>query len=678
VDVGITVTGGIAGAITIDPSEIFAGVQKGASIPSENVEVTNDGTTVNVRFETVILNRSGGGGSIAPGNYIISPSFINIASGNSASFLVDLNVPAATPVGDYFGPVRFYRDANNNSTLDGGEDSIDYGVNVEVAPVIDHIRMTADTLSSSMGSPIFVTLTAEDIGNNKIDGFMLDVTVDVKEVAPIGVIPQSWILSTNDGPQGADTSVVEIFGGVGNFTVDSLEPETLKINVIGGHTVVGGPLNLQFLPNAMGSGAVGFAIIGPNRVPTTGPGTNVWVAAIDGNGQVVTTGYNQLVDFTITVGSAAVTPANHTFMTADNGQFQVSISDGTAEMVTLKAQESPSGFSKTFDIDFVGVDHYEVFGPDNSTGLTFAKQGLAMPFTLRAADSSNNIIRSYNKTANFVTGDANAFLSDGSPIQFVDGIAEIILNNNVNPDTIIFDIQEVGAPGIASGNITANFEATDSDAPEIVRVEMDTPWIVHIYFNEDVDSVTAGVEGNYTGVFRAVDKVCWYGDNVTLNLSGVLPTDLGSTFSVTINGVQDTTGNAMVSVSSSTITVPDVDFQGSSGDTTNDWFEVQVSKSNPAAGETVHVTIYHKNICGYLTGDNNQNKNSSVGTVNIVYSGTTLILNGSQPGTADLSSGRAEFDITVAASPPTGSFTISANGGSPNVTTSTTATVMFP
>ena len=52
-----------------------------------------------------------------------------------------------------------------------------------------------------------------------------------------------------------------MFDGIGNFTVDAQEPETLTIT-LSGVTAVGSPLNLEFDPAASAGAATGIAILG--------------------------------------------------------------------------------------------------------------------------------------------------------------------------------------------------------------------------------------------------------------------------------------------------------------------------------------------------------------------------------------------------------------------------------
>ena len=133
----------------------------------------------------------------------------------------------------------------------------------------------------------------------------------------------------------------------------------------------------------------------------------------------------------------------------------------------------------------------------------------------------------------------------------------------------------------------------------------------------------------------------------------------------------------------SDIAIPNADFQGAdsadgkSSGLVFDWFVVQPSKSNPSAGETIRVTVYHKNVCGTLTGTNNDNKNQSPGTISItsIISTPSAYLT-SYPSDIDMSSGKAEFDLTLRSDLSSGaSFNINVAYGT--MTTGTT-TISIP
>ena len=62
--------------------------------------------------------------------------------------------------------------------------------------------------------------------------------------------------------------------------------------------------------------------------------------------------------------------------------------------------------------------------------------------------------------------------------------------------------------------ITVDFE-TSNKPPEVMEVVAENPWVIRVYFNEDVTSTTAQDKNNYTitGTSWAgqIGKVCWYG-----------------------------------------------------------------------------------------------------------------------------------------------------------------------
>jgi hypothetical protein len=399
-------------------------------------------------------------------------------------------------------------------------------------------------------------------------------------------------------------------------------------------------------------------------------GASVWVAAVDTNGRVVTDYYGTTVNFNVTTGTPTFEPSSYMLSASDNGQFQVVVKNSTAEMVTFNVLDGTYN-SPDFDIIFTGVTQYLVDGLAGNQTFNTGAGETQIKFIIQAADAGGFFVRSYNKTATFSSG-GSSYLTGGSSVEFHDGVAEIVLNSG-GAGSDSFSIVEDTVPWSATGSITVDFTSADSVAPEVIRAEMDTPWIIHLYFDEDLDSATAGVEGNYTGIPGAtVDKVCWYGDNVTLHLSAI-PTS--SPFTVTIDGVQDQaspTKNTMSSYVTDNITVPDLDYTGGPAGGGTDWFEIQVSDTSPSVGDTVHVTVYHKNVCGYLTGSNNVNKNTTVGTVSISYTGQAS-LDGTEPSSVNLSSGQADFDVKI---DTPGTVTISASGS--GVTTSEIATLNIP
>ena len=84
---------------------------------------------------------------------------------------------------------------------------------------------------STMGSPIFVKLEAHTIAHALVDNFNDNVTLQAVESSN-GKLHDSWVLSYNGKPSGPDTNIVSMYNGVGAFTVDALEPETLTLSII--------------------------------------------------------------------------------------------------------------------------------------------------------------------------------------------------------------------------------------------------------------------------------------------------------------------------------------------------------------------------------------------------------------------------------------------------------------
>jgi hypothetical protein len=260
----------------------------------------------------------------------------------------------------------------------------------------------------------------------------------------------------------------------------------------------------------------------------------------------------------------------------------------------------------------------------------------------------------------------------------VDGKAEFYIEDSEYED-VQFVIKDTQNPGIASDATTVSFKAEDSAAPEVLRVEADTPWIVHIYFNENIDTTNAMNKSNYSGVGN-IHTVCWYEDNVTLHLENRL--DLGSTQSLTIKGftsmgditIKDSNNNYIPSDVTKSFTVPAVDYQGQAFPN-SDWLEIQAAPTSvpPDSSQTVGITLYQKNACGYLTGSNAVNRTMDVGNVTITYAHDK---NGSYSGPTlvSLSGGMVQFTITVdLEAGETMSITASGGGASSNVPAVVTA-----
>jgi len=107
----------------------------------------------------------------------------------------------------------------------------------------------------------------------------------------------------------------------------------------------------------------------------------------------------------------------------------------------------------------------------------------------------------------------------------------------------------------------------------------------------------------------------------------------GSTVSFTVEGATDAGVNAIRDTAGNTVqagditksfVVPAIDSQGQ-GLGGSDWFEIQLSSSTLNNGVEVTATVYHKNACGYLTGDNRTRNattySAGAGTANVTFGG---------------------------------------------------------
>ena len=671
VTVGLTVTSGGSTTLSVTPSAINPSGNAGSSATQQTVTVSNSAaSSARVKVEKENLVKSGGGAIISYSNITVSPASFSIPASGSHDFTIDISIPSDKADGLYGGMLTFYDDANSNSTKDTGEASADVTVGLTVTTAsADHIAITSTETSSQMGSPVFVTLTAHDANCDIVSSYETSVTITVSESSN-GQIDNSWLLSVQDRVTagGASTGTVGMAQGKGYFSVDALEPETITIGTSGIDN--DGTLDIEFTPKA-GATLSSFAIDGPSFAITgdsADAGAVFWVSPVDSNGNVITES-NPPASATLTLLPAGSTmtkvqgggvfsgvgPYTYTFVAADDGLARFRLNKSTPGEVTLS--ETGGTGSNTYGVTFEGVSKFLVFSSGGSiAGTTFSSIGLprSKTFTIKAALSNNQTVTNYNGSVTWVRQCETGTTSDqssASSITFSNGTANFFVTTD-EYETVMFKVEDTQDSTINTGTITLNFESTDSTGPEVTKVVAETPWLIHIYFSEDVDSTNALLPSNYTGV-GTIDKVCWYGDNVTLHLNTKL--DLGSATVLTILGATNASTNAIKDSDNNTIqagdvdmsfSVPNVDYQGAALGG-SDWFELQPSDDSPSAGQQIKITVLHKNACGYLTGNNAVNATtpaSGSSTATITFGGTASV---SGPSSVALSGGGATFTFTV-------------------------------
>ncbi len=675
----VTAFPGGGGSLTASPTSISKSVLAGSSMTTQSISIQNNGNaSATVKVAKQDLQTSGATSTISKTSLVVSPTSSVITTNTSGNFNVDLNVPAGTTSGTYYGHVTFFEDSNGNDTLDAGEASEDVNLTITVTSggSVDHISITSVDATSAMGTPIFVTLKAHDSSHNLVSTYSTSVTMTVSESGG-GQLPESWNVSPNGGPGGASTFSVGMANGKGYFTVDAQEPETLTLQTSGISS--DGAVNLVFTASANTSAINSFAVGGPTKAVTgsgTSDGAFVWVSAIDSNGKVKTnytgTANLNIVDptsntttLTVKDGAGTLTGNNYTFHADDKGEAIFQLKDTAAE--TVSVSETGTG-SNTYSVAFAGATKFLLSsggGPFATTFSTVGGTNQSITFDIKATLSNNEEVTSYNGTATWNRasetkidgngGDTDSSTATPASISFTNGAGSFSLSNT-EYEEVIFTLTDTG---MTSGNITVDFENSDSNAPQITEVVVENPWLIHIYFSEELDATTAGNENFYdigSGLGSGIDKVCWYGDDVTLHLANRLT--LGGAVNVTVNGVKGSDNNT-INETKSSISVPDVDHQGAAIGGA-DWFEVQPSTATPSNGTEVTVTVYHKNACGYLRGSNATNATTTAagsGSASISYGGTV-----SGDSTVSMSGGTGTFKFIPSAAGQSFVITVTKDG----------------
>jgi len=552
---------------------------------------------------------------------------------------------------------------------------------------LHHLHLTSNNSSSQVGgNPIFVTMTAHDSSHLPVISYSnASVNITVNESG--GSIPDSSIISTQDRVTGAIGSVA-VYNGYGSFTVDDVEAEEVSINT--SNVVSDGPLSLEFTA-ATGTAPINkFGINGPSNGLVTAGTAQLWLAAIDANGNVITD-YTGTADLAIAEnvtsdtsyglsllhGSGTLSGDDYTFHASDSGVAILQITNSEAE--TLTFSEINQGLqSGNYSIIFQGAQKYMITD-GNNRGTGFSTNGTSVSLSAMATLDNLDLVSNYNGTADLAcvqtyqldgttpTGDCGSVSFSPNPVNFSSGVSSSFSVEYATPDRVVkFTLIQQGGGPPASGDIWVTYKNTgDQTPPEIVQAVAETPYLIRIYFSEDVDQTTAEIENNYNvgaGFGNNINKVCLYGDEVTLHLAAVPGSGLGGTFNLTIQNIQGTDGNVIQDVNENNIPIPAVDHQG--GPLTNsDWFEIVPNNASPEPGETVRINVYHKNQCGYLKGSNAVNKTTTQGSLTVNYSGTATLT--TAPSSVDISSGEVSFDITLSTGVQPGqTVIISVSGGS--------------
>lgn len=638
-----------------------------------------------------------GGGAFTPASGFTAEYSLpsSISAGITDNGSMKITVPSNAVTGEYGGSLTFYNDSDNDNTIDATEplDALYFHFMVVASGAsssVDHIEITtsagtAGSASGVMGTPVLVRIRAMYSSNAVVLNYNSPVTISISESSD--KILNSALVSVRDRVSGT-TSSVEMYQGIGYFTVDTLEPETITVNTTS--IASNGALAITFSGRVSGSAATQIAVQGPTYVKTgtaASDGALIWVSALDASGRVVTN-YGQTVSRAVTISYTDPATASTTLSVVkgvsgnlsgnvytfnnggENGEVILKLQNSAAETVTgVSASAAGASAANSININFAGVTNYII-----DTGATsYTMSGGRIKFKIFAVDNltNNNKMEGYSGTGTWNRVSENgstansSYASPGS-IVFNNGFAEFEVNDSEN-ETVVFTVTD-GA--ITTGNITVIFQSTDTTPPEVVKVVAETPYLIHLYFSEDIrssDSIGgARYISSYSGV-GSIHTVCWYNDNVTLHLTS--PLSAGAQ-SVTVSDIQDSANNTITSAAHS-FTVSTVDYQGNAT-SSSDWFEIQPSVANPGPAGQVKAAVYHKNACGYLTGSNAVNAKSSVGSsATVTYSGPAT-----GDGTVAMSDGKGTFAFSVNSTATAGqTITITVTSGSVSVSGTCTITV---
>ncbi|MFC1508207.1 FecR domain-containing protein [Candidatus Omnitrophota bacterium] len=556
----------------------------------------------------------------------------------------------------YYFAVR----AHNTITWDGNTRIMSASPHATV----HHITITSNDDASTVGSPVLVKVTAYDaVGDDPADihtSFQDYVPIQITESTSYG-LPR-YITSLQDRVTG-DIAEVAMTSGEGYFTIDAIEQTQVNI------TAPAFTSNTQTISfgGVQGSTATQIAISGATvaKTSTGDDGALIWISVLDSSGKLVTD--YEGGPFTLTPtdpggtnpsyeiynegrGSLGDTTTDFSFTESNKGEMRFYITNTDPETLPINVT---GPFEDDTSIAFKGTLEYVIESAGQYT-ISAETIGSRIKFT---AYSAFGIIpvNGYNGTATLKSGhnesvnNNNSAMIIPSTIQFVNGVAEFYLENS-EYETVTFQIEDT-TNSITSSEINATFVSADTTYPELIKAEAETPFLIHLYFSEEIDSENALVSSNYTGgnVTSNVNKVCWYQDEVTLHLNTSF-TPGATSQSVTVagvsgNGIKDLSGNYMTSNSTEYFDVPNTDYQGSSYGS-GDWLEIQVSPSSNLGidEQTVHVIVYHKNACGYMTGSNAVNSPNVLSDITIDYASSPYVTG---PLSNSMSNGVSEFDITV-------------------------------
>ncbi|MFH0790476.1 MAG: hypothetical protein V2A64_02490 [Candidatus Omnitrophota bacterium] len=682
----------VQGELNITPPTVLWGsVSTGSTTSLQNFYAGNPtgADLVDIKVEKQPLYLQGGGSTIDGNNInvnlglsIVSGKVV-LGSGQTSNSTISVSVPSTTMIGTYHGNLRIYHDANNNGTYDGSsEPSGTLALEVSVASpsgggAVHHFTLSTvpgGTTTSPVGKPVLIKVTAYTSTDDTT------IATSFSNSVTMSVSGSNYILSLQDRVTKI-SSQLQISAGIGYCTIDAVSAASLGISVSG---YTSNTLSISFTTPTCSDLTVKQLAVDFERETVIGGTSAIQVFTVTDYGKMAAN-YTGTINFIFTDSGApsltltktlgegtlsASAPYTYNFVSTDYGNASFELKDTEGETIPFSITDTGNSLSASGTIRFTGVEKFIV------EPATRVVQGNNIQLTVWAATNGERKLSGYNNSSVSVTkisetgGQTANSAYVPATIAFSNGSATFTVSEPSNEyETVRLEIKD---GTITSGSIDVRFASTDTNPPSIDNVIAETPFLIHLYFSEDIDSENALIKDNYTGV-GTINKVCWYEDEVTLHLASALT--LGAPLiNITVygtepNGIKDNDGNYMGNATKP-FTVPSVDYQGSSYGS-GDWLEIQAAPAQISTGsQTIKVTIIQKNACGYLTGSNAVNKSTTVSNVNLTYTNTQFITG--LVSSQTMSDGKCEFNLTTnfTAAGQTISVTAAAGG-----VTSGTATV---
>jgi hypothetical protein len=500
-----------------------------------------------------------------------------------------------------------------NSSLTGSSSAVSVS-----AAAATHFVVIAPA-SSTAGSAVTITVTAQDAYNNKATGYAGTVRFTSSDTA--AALPANSTLTN----------------GAGTFSV------TLK--TAGSQTITVTDTNNSLLTGNSGAVNVSAAaathfVVGAPASAGAGSAISMTVTAEDAYNNTVT-GYAGTVHFTSSDAAAAV-PANST-LTNGAGTFSVTLKTAGSQTITATdtANSLLTGSSSAVTVSAAAATHFVVVAPAGSTA------GSAVNVTVTAQDAYGNTAAAYAGTVYFTSSDAAAVLPANAALTSGTGTFSVTLKTagsqsitatdtansslagssgavNVNPAAASHFV--IGAPAGATASIAFTFTVTAEDA-----------------YNNTVTGYAGTVH------FTSSDSAAVLPANSTLingagAFSVTLKTGGSQTISATDTANSSLSGSSTVSVSVSSAT----------------HFTV-TAPAGATAGSAITVTVTAKDV-------NNNTVAGYTGTVHFSSSDPAAVL----PANATLTNGVGTFSITLKTA---GSQTITATDTTNSSLTGSTSAV---